>query len=93
MPRYLRWIAAATAGIVIQFAIQVVFLALFVGVGNKRELSGGAGAFVAFCATVVNVVAALAVNDWLASRYPIEPSVEARTDPTTASQAEPRDSV
>ena len=72
MPRYLRWIAACTAGIVIQFAVQVLFLALFVGVGNNKELSGAAGAFVAFSATVLNVVAALAVNDWLASRYPVE---------------------
>ena len=74
MPRYLRWIAAATAGITIQFAFQVLFLALFVGVGNKKELSGGAGAFVAFSATIVNVIAALAVNDWLSTRYPVEPA-------------------
>jgi hypothetical protein len=72
MPRYLRWIAAATAGITIQFAFQVLFLALFVGVGNKKTLSGGAGAFVAFSATIVNVVAALAVNEWLLSRYPVD---------------------
>ena len=74
MPRYLRWIAAATAGITIQFAFQVLFLALFVGVGNNKTLSGGAGAFVAFSATIVNVVAALAVNEWLSSRYPVEAS-------------------
>jgi hypothetical protein len=72
MPRYLRWIAAATAGMTIQFAVQIAFLAAFVGVGNNREFRGGIGAFVAFAATIVNVVAALAVNDWLARRYPIE---------------------
>jgi hypothetical protein len=72
MPRYLRWIVACTAGITIQFAFQVLFLALFVGVGKNKTLGGGAGAFVAFSATIVNVVAALAVNDWLSSRYPIE---------------------
>jgi hypothetical protein len=74
MPRYLRWIAAATAGITIQFAFQVLFLALFVGVGNNKTLGGGAGAFVAFSATIVNVIAALAVNEWLSSRYPVEPA-------------------
>jgi hypothetical protein len=72
MPRYLRWISAATAGITIQFAVQVLFLALFVGVGKNKTLNGGAGAFVAFAATLVNIVAALAVNDWLSSRYPIQ---------------------
>jgi hypothetical protein len=72
MPRYLRWIVACTAGITIQFAFQVLFLALFVGVGKNKTLGGGAGAFVAFSATIVNVVAALAVNDWLGSRYPVE---------------------
>jgi hypothetical protein len=86
MPRYLRWIAAATAGITIQFAFQVLFLALFVGVGNNKTLSGAAGAFVAFSATIVNVIAALAVNEWLLSRYPIE------TQKTSAPQdaGEPR---
>ena len=71
MPRYLRWISAATAGLTIQFTVQVLFLALFVGVGKNKTLGGGAGAFVAFSATIVNIVAALAVNDWLSSRYPV----------------------
>jgi hypothetical protein len=80
MPRYLRWIAACTAGITIQFALQVLFLALFVGVGDNKTLRGGAAAFVTFSATIVNVIAALAVNDWLASRYPIE-AQESAGDP------------
>jgi len=77
MPRYLRWISAATAGMTIQFAVQVLFLALFVGVGKNKTLGGGAGAFVAFSATIVNIVAALAVNDWLSSRYPVDVAKQA----------------
>ncbi len=74
MPRYLRWTAAVTAGIVIQFAIQVLFLALLVGTNDRDQvtLSGGVGALITFGAAILNVIAALAVNDWLASRYPVQ---------------------
>jgi hypothetical protein len=78
VPRYLRWTAAVTAGIVVQFAFQIAFLALLVGAGNKTELSGYSGAFVTFGATVLNVIAALWVNDWLAARYPAEMKEESR---------------
>lgn len=74
MPRYLRWIAAVTAGIVIQFAFQVLFLAIAVGGDSEKEvtLSGAEGALITFGASILNVIVALAVNDWLSSRYPIE---------------------
>lgn len=74
MPRYLRWIAAVTTGIVIQFAFQVLVLAIAVGSkdGEEVTLNGGVGALITFGATVLNVLAALAVNDWLAKRYPVE---------------------
>ncbi|MEX2557271.1 MAG: hypothetical protein WEB06_16780 [Actinomycetota bacterium] len=74
MPRYLRWIAAVTAGIVIQFAVQVLFLAIAVGGDPDKEVTiGGAeGALITFGAAILNVIAALAVNDWLAGKYPIE---------------------
>lgn len=72
VPRYLRWTSAVTAGLVVQFAFQIAFLAILVGAGNKTELSGYSGAFVTFGATVLNVIAALWVNDWLAKRYPVE---------------------
>ena len=76
MPRYLRWIAAITAGIVIQFAVQVLFLAIAVGGDSDKEvtLSGAEGALITFGAAILNVIAALAVNDWLSSRYPVERS-------------------
>ena len=76
MPRYLRWIAAVTTGIVIQFAFQVLVLAIAVGSkeGEEVTLNGGVGALITFGATVLNVIAALAVNDWLAKRYPVDVS-------------------
>ncbi len=74
MPRYLRWTAAITAGIAIQFAAQVVFLAIAKGGDPAKEvtLSGAAGALIVFAASIINVVVSLAVNDWLAVKYPIE---------------------
>ena len=81
MPRYLRWIAAITAGIVVQFAVQVLFLAIAVGGDPDKEvtISGAEGALITFGAAILNVIAALAINDWLAKKYPIEPrSVAAR---------------
>ena len=83
MPRYLRWIAAVTAGIVMQFAFQVLFLAIAVGGDAEKEvtLSGAEGALITFGASILNVLAALAINDWLSSRYPVEraEAVEKRT--------------
>jgi hypothetical protein len=74
VPRYLRWIAAITAGIVIQFAVQVLFLAIAVGGDPDKEvtISGAEGALITFGAAILNVIAALAVNDWLAGKYPVE---------------------
>lgn len=71
MPRYLRWIAAGTAGLVVQFAFFVAVGAVAVGTG-RRELSGFAGALITFASIMVTVVTALGINDWLASRYPME---------------------
>lgn len=72
MPRYLRWIAAATAGITIEFAFFVAVGAVAYGTGNK-ELGGFVGALITFGSSIVTIVAALAVNDWLSSRYPLPP--------------------
>lgn len=71
VPRYLRWIASITTGIIVQILFQIVFLAAVVGTGNK-ELTGFAAAIATFGAGMVNVITALAINEWLSSRYPIE---------------------
>lgn len=77
VPRYLRWIAAITTGIIVQFVFQIAFLSIIVGTG-RNELAGGAAAVVTFGAGIVNVITSLAINDWLANRYPIEKKTPAR---------------
>lgn len=75
MPRYLRWIASTTAGIVVQFALSVLGAAL--AVESERTAAGEqvvrvtpAVALIQLAATLGAIVVALAVNDWLARRYP-----------------------
>jgi hypothetical protein len=53
-----------------QFAFYVLFGAVAVGTGHKK-LGAGAGLLATFGSIVVTLVAALAVNDWLARRYPL----------------------
>ena len=83
MPRYLRWTAAITAGIAIQFVFQILLLALIVGTnrGKSVTLTGGVGALVTFGATILNAIAALAVNDWLRTKYPVEKSAPSSPQP------------
>ena len=69
MPTYLRWIAAVTSGITAQFAYFILVGAIAVGTGNTT-LGSGAGVAVTLGSTVVSIIPALAVNDWLARRYP-----------------------
>jgi len=80
MPRYLRWIAACTAGITIQFAFFVAVGAIALGTGNK-SLNGFIGAFVTFASSLVTMIASLGVNDWLRTRYPIEPRASVDRQP------------
>lgn len=73
MPRYLRWIAAATTGLVVQFGLFVALGALIVGADpdeDVTQITGASGILVAFVAPILPMVIALAVNDWLATRYP-----------------------
>ena len=76
MPRYLRWIAAATAGITIQFAFFVAVGAIAFGTGEK-ELTGWVAVVITFVSPLLTMIAALAVNDWLATRYPLLPRATA----------------
>ena len=76
MPRYLRWIAAATAGITIQFAFFVAVGAIAFGTGEK-ELKGAVAVIITFVSPILTMIAALAVNDWLAARYPLPPKATA----------------
>ncbi len=68
MPRYLRWTAAVTTGIILQFAFFIAVGAVAVGTGNKR-LTGAVGLLVTLGSTLVPTIVALAINDWLRERY------------------------
>jgi hypothetical protein len=77
MPRYLRWIAALTAGFTVQFAVAFAAGAIAVGTDNET-LSVGAGLVISFVLVVASGITSLAVNDWLANRYPLPPKGGAR---------------
>lgn len=73
MPTYLRWIAAITTGITAQFAYFMLVGAIALGTGNEQiDLRGAAGLVITLGSTFVGVLPALAINDWLARRYPRE---------------------
>lgn len=72
MPTYLRWIAAITAGVTAQFAFFIAVGAIAVGTGNT-EPGEGVGLLVTFGSFLASVLPTLAINDWLAKRYPQEP--------------------
>jgi hypothetical protein len=72
MPRYLRWTAAASAGLTAWFVFVIAFGAIAVGrtTGPAKDLGAGAGLVASFGSFFVPMLTALAVNDWLANRYP-----------------------
>lgn len=78
MPRYLRWIASITTGLIAQIVFQIAVLAAFVGT-DRTEVGGGTAAVVTFGATIVNVLVCLAINDWLAARYPVDKKAASET--------------
>ena len=84
MPRYLRWIAAVTGGIVVLFLYSGVTLGLAAGTGHK-SLHGGAAFIVTFLGEIIPVFAALAVNDWLRERYGPDPRKRPREKQDTSS--------
>jgi len=79
VPTYLRWIAALTAGVSIYFTYSILTFGIARASG-ATELRGAGGALVAFGAWLVTIVTALAVSDWLASRYPKPPRDGARLE-------------
>ena len=70
VPTYLRWIASIVSGITSYFVYAVLTLGIVKGTG-KETITGGPAALVSFGASMVTLITALAVNDWLARRYPI----------------------
>lgn len=83
MPRYLRWLMAVSTGLTTQFAFFILVGAIAVGT-NNTELGEGIGLLTVVGATFFTVVPALAINDWLANRYPI-----VRDDPSMGAEMHP----
>lgn len=69
MPTYLRWIAALSAGFTVQFAFSMLGGAIAVGTGNT-EIDRTTALLLTLASFPITVIPALAVNDWLARRYP-----------------------
>ena len=79
MPRYLRWIAAITAGIVTLFVYSGIVLGTAAGTGHK-SLHGGVGFIVTFLGEIIPVLVSLAVNDWLRERYGPDPKRASKSE-------------
>jgi hypothetical protein len=84
MPRYLRWLMAVSTGLTSQFIFFILVGAIALGT-NKKELGQGIGLLAVVGATFATVIPALAINDWLANKYPI-----IRDDPSMGAQLPPQ---
>ena len=71
MPRYLRWTVAVTSGVTAYFAYSILTLGIASATGHKK-IEGGMGALISLGAFVVTLIVALAVSDWIRTRYPID---------------------
>lgn len=68
MPRYLRWIAAMTAGVTAFFVFNMVSLGIARAEGI-HTIHGAAGGLLALGAWVFTMGAVLATEDYLTKRY------------------------
>ena len=68
MPRYLRWIAAMTAGVTAFFVFNMVSLGIARAEGI-HAIHGAAGGLLALGAWVFTMIAVLGTEDYLTKRY------------------------
>ncbi len=68
MPRYLRWIAAMTAGVTAFFVFNMVSLGIARAQGI-HAIHGAAGGLLALGAWIFTMAAVLATEDYLTKRY------------------------
>ena len=68
MPRYLRWIAAMTAGVTAFFVFNMVSLGIARAEG-VHTIHGAAGGLLALGAWIFTMGAVLATEDYLTKRY------------------------
>jgi hypothetical protein len=83
VPTYLRWIAAMTAGISIYFTYTILTYAVFKA-NDVDTVGKGVGGLVALGAYLWTMLAVLAVNDWLAKRYPTPQGPRKRAEDETS---------
>lgn len=83
MPTYLRWTVAITSAITAYFAYSILTLGIASATGNK-QIEGAMAGLVSLGAFMIAMIVALAVSDWIRTRYP-------RSD--RASRKRDRDSV
>jgi hypothetical protein len=68
MPRSLRWLSAVSTAVVSLFAYTLLTLGIAKATGTEK-LQGGLQLLFLLGGTVVPLIVALAVNDWLRERY------------------------
>ncbi len=68
MPRYLRWIAAMTAGVTAFFIYNMITLGIARASG-VHTIHGAAGGLLALGAWIFAMVAVLGTEDYLTKRY------------------------
>jgi len=86
-----RYLVAAVAGVILQTVLLLVATALLSGFGGTSQVRVAWGALVLIATTVASYMAAIAISDQLAVRYPPpaapqpRPLREARADEQTRS--------
>jgi hypothetical protein len=88
MPRYLRWIAAMTAGVTAFFVFNIVSLGIARAEG-VHTIHGAAGGLLALGAWVFTMGAVLGTEDYLTKRYGFTVAPRQPKEPLRA--AEPSD--
>jgi hypothetical protein len=68
MPRSLRWLTAVSTAVVSLFVYTLFTLGVAKATGTDK-LQGGAQLLFSLGGTVIPLIVALAVNDWLRERY------------------------
>ena len=68
MPRSLRWLSAVSTAVVSLFVYTMLMLGIAKAAGTDK-LQGGLQLLFLLGGTVIPLIVALAVNDWLRERY------------------------
>lgn len=71
MPRWLRYLVSISSGLMTVFTLTVLIAGLAEAADRSADNLGfGLGALVVLAGFFIPAIVMLAINDWLASRYP-----------------------